>query len=1116
MLLAALVLEANRAVSTDRLVEALWGDEAPTKPLTSLRACISNVRKVLPPAGDGEPALVTEPGGYRLRVDDDALDVARFDRSVDEARTARAGGQIAAAADLLDRAIELVRGEPLADLAYDEFAQREIGRLSEAVLSAQAMRAEVAIELGDAEAWLGRISDLVAANPLHERLRASHMLALYQVGRQADALRSYQDHRDSMVDELGLEPGAELRELEGRILAQDASLVADPASTAPPRPADRSDDPGPADDPGRADDPDDGRPGPERHDRAIVGREVELDRLRTLAAAPPGVAVLVGESGSGKSTVGNALLQELDGQGWRTARGVCLDDDGVPPLWPWYQALRDLGLAGPTERTVEDAANRFDLFDGLATALLDAAATGPVAVFLDDLQWADGDTVKLLDHVARRARGQRLLLIGAARVAPVLPSGLSATWVELGNLGRDDIAELIEAKTGQPPAPGVTEELWRRTGGNAYFVTELIDVARRMASEVGPDIEIPGHVRDLVLQRIAGLAPRTVELLEVAALTVDGFRADIVAAVVGDSTEAVLGDLEPAVDRGLIAPDPTGVGRHRFDHAITRETIEGRIDPTRQARLHAAHGRAIEVAAGPDAEREASLLSRHYGLGAQAGSAVEAIRWARVAADAAAGMWSHRDAITHLRRALAAEAHLAEPDPRIHCELQLALGRSSRVIGDIPAAEEALLAAYRQADALGDAELVARAALALSDGLGAGHWRWYWNPGSVGTAALERALDVLPAEDSPLRAQVLAQFGADGVEAIDPDRRQAMLEDAVAMAERLGDPLLTVKLQHYRRSAVGWSWGPSRALEHDREQLRVCQEHGLDGQELRFRGAILVDLITLGDLAEARREFDHVRSMARLRGSTTWLHYTTVWELFFAQLAGDWDEAERLEAEAIDPVTGRGPELAETIATIGQLTTYHRGGYDEAAAYMQLGYDMSGRRLLGRSALNSLVLAGRREEAEALLASIDPTLPDTDQIGGRLGIALATEAVVLLGRHEHLDALIASLEPLADELAMGAAGLGGVVFIGPIRYFLALATTAAGRFDEAAEHIERARRLLKDLEAPSHALRLDYAEARLVAAHRGPEAAEALFAQLAAAAERAGMMGLATLARAGV
>jgi DNA-binding SARP family transcriptional activator/tetratricopeptide (TPR) repeat protein len=217
-LLALLLIRRNDVVPSDELVAALWGERPPGTAATALHGHVSALRKAL-----GRAAIETRPPGYLLRVAARQTDLGRFEELVDEAR---GEADPARRAELLARALELFRGEPLADFRYDDFAAPEINRLEELRLSAVADRIDAELELGRHGELVAELERLLAAHPLDERLRGQLMVALYRGGRQADALRVYHDARRVLSVELGLDPGSALRDLERRILTHDADLAA--------------------------------------------------------------------------------------------------------------------------------------------------------------------------------------------------------------------------------------------------------------------------------------------------------------------------------------------------------------------------------------------------------------------------------------------------------------------------------------------------------------------------------------------------------------------------------------------------------------------------------------------------------------------------------------------------------------------------------------------------------------------------------------------------------------------------------------------------------------------------------------------------------------------------
>jgi DNA-binding SARP family transcriptional activator len=220
--LALLLLHANEVVSRDRLIDELWDGQAPETAATAIQVHVSQLRKVL-----GRGAIVTQAPGYRIRMADGELDLIRFEAAVARARSAPP----VEAAELLGGALALWRGVPFADLDGASF-RAERSRLEELRLAALELRIDADLELGRSAQLIAELEKLVREHPLRERLRGQLMVALYRSGRQADALAAYQEGRRVLVEELGLEPGEELRRIERAILEQDGPLSPAPAPPA--------------------------------------------------------------------------------------------------------------------------------------------------------------------------------------------------------------------------------------------------------------------------------------------------------------------------------------------------------------------------------------------------------------------------------------------------------------------------------------------------------------------------------------------------------------------------------------------------------------------------------------------------------------------------------------------------------------------------------------------------------------------------------------------------------------------------------------------------------------------------------------------------------------------
>ena len=223
--LAVLLLHANEVVSTDSLVDALWGASPPLRAGKTIQVYVSRLRKVL-----ADDRLVTRAPGYVLYVDPGELDLTRFEQLVADARGAPPGS----AAGKLSEALALWRGPPLADLAYEQFAQAEIARLEEMRLTALEQRLDADLALGRHGDLVPELETVIARHPLREHFRYQLMLALYRSDRQADALDAYRAARRELSEGLGLEPSASLRELEAAILRQDPELAPTPGVPSGP------------------------------------------------------------------------------------------------------------------------------------------------------------------------------------------------------------------------------------------------------------------------------------------------------------------------------------------------------------------------------------------------------------------------------------------------------------------------------------------------------------------------------------------------------------------------------------------------------------------------------------------------------------------------------------------------------------------------------------------------------------------------------------------------------------------------------------------------------------------------------------------------------------------
>jgi predicted ATPase/DNA-binding SARP family transcriptional activator len=284
-LLADLVVNAGRVVSADRLVEDLWGEDPPGNPANTLQGRVSALRRALGSSGSG--LVVTRAPGYLLEVDRERVDAARFEGLVAEAEAA-APAEPARAAGLLAEALGLWRGAALAEFADRPWAQAEAARLEELRLGAREALVELRLAAGGHAGLVAELEALVAADPTRERPRGQLMVALYRSGRQADALGVYQETREVLAEELGIDPSPELQRLHQAILVQDPALELAEADRHQPR-----------------------HNLPERL-TSLVGRDQELREVAKLAEQHR-LVTLVGPGGAGKTSVAVELARRLVG-----------------------------------------------------------------------------------------------------------------------------------------------------------------------------------------------------------------------------------------------------------------------------------------------------------------------------------------------------------------------------------------------------------------------------------------------------------------------------------------------------------------------------------------------------------------------------------------------------------------------------------------------------------------------------------------------------------------------------------------------------------------------------------------------------------------------------------
>jgi WD40 repeat protein/DNA-binding SARP family transcriptional activator len=477
ILLALLLTRPGRVVSIDALVQGLWADAPPRSADKTLQSYVVHLRQALEPGRPRGTVLVTRKPGYLLRVEPGDFDAARFEELATHGRRLLGAGAAEAAATTLREALGLWRGEAFEEFPQVDACAAEAARLAELRLGAVEERVEADLALGRHRELFADLEALTRQHPLRERLWGQLLLALYRCGRQADALLAYQRARASLVEELGVEPGVELRRLHAAILAQDPGLQVAPA----------------------------GRPGAsdrialpvalEVADSVFVGRDAELGWLHAAwaqASSGHGGTVLVsGPAGIGKTRLAAELAHKVHNEGALVLYGRC-EQAPSSPLQPLEQALAGVGTSTQAVPLPEGEQPPAAFGAALAGFVAPRGGEQPgVLVILDDLHLADAATLEALAGLAGAAEGRRLLVLGAYRDdAPALaglpgrPPLSAAQRRRLEGLSVAEIARIVAAYSAEEESLQTARTLLQATGGIPALVHQAAgDWARSRATK---------------------------------------------------------------------------------------------------------------------------------------------------------------------------------------------------------------------------------------------------------------------------------------------------------------------------------------------------------------------------------------------------------------------------------------------------------------------------------------------------------------------------------------------------------------------------------------------------------------------------------------------------------
>jgi class 3 adenylate cyclase/tetratricopeptide (TPR) repeat protein len=864
---------------------------------------------------------------------------------------------------------------------------------------------------------------------------------------------------------------------------------------------------------------------------SYVGRASERERLEALwcesSAGRRRVVLLSGEPGIGKTRLATHFALSARSDEHATILYGRCEEDLSAPYQPWLEALRHyvehgpdavlsahVGRHGgelgrlvpglqarvpelPAPRESDPETERYLLF-GAVTGLLEAAAAeAPVVLVLDDLHWADKPTLQLMRHVVGTAPAIRLLLVGAYResdigrghpLAELLADLRREDGVEriaLGGLAQPEVVEIMEAAAGHElddTGLGLAHEIARETDGNPFFVAELLrhlvesdslvrqpDGRWQLAGGLA-DLGLPESVREVIGRRVHRLGDPAQRVLRVASVIGREFDLELLGRVTESEEDDLLDLLEEALAASVITESAGELGRFSFAHALINHTLYEALGQTRRARLHGRVAAALEEICGDDTGPRVCELARHWSAATAPVEAGKAVEYSCRAGQNALDELAPDDAMGWFAHALELYERQPDPDPHQRCELLIGLGDAQRQAGEA-AFRETLLEACRLARDLGDAERLARGALANNRG----YVSSYGDVDEERIEMLRASLDALAGREDETRARLLGLLALELTFAADLPERQRLSDEALGLARRAGDARTLAFLLPRRVT----DFAPETVEERVADARELVGLAGdLDDPVASFHAWLSLFTVSLpiNQMEEADRALEHMRELADRIRQPTLLWMTLFSGSLRARLAGRLDEAEKLAEQAVE--TGEPDAL--TLYT-GQLffIRYDQGRLDELEDLMVAAVeDNPG--IPGFAAGLALLFCelGREERARELLerySAHDFTDFPRDVIWAT-GLTLFSEVAARLGDRGAATALYEQLRPWGEQIATNAATSEGSV----ARY-LGLLAAALGREDDFDEHFAAGQRANERHGAPIYVARtqVDWAEALL-------------------------------------
>jgi DNA-binding CsgD family transcriptional regulator len=784
----------------------------------------------------------------------------------------------------------------------------------------------------------------------------------------------------------------------------------------------------------------------------LIGRQAELAVLDELiaqtAAGAGGAVLLTGDPGVGKTRLAREATQRAAGA--MVSWGGCRESEGAPPLWPWLQVLRRLDGPAVTVDAAEGPAARFRLYERIERTLREAAGTTPHLVVIDDLHRADEASLRLLAYLSDALWPAPIGMILTYRDTEVPAASPAADVIaglarrpggrrcELAGLNRRSVAEWLHAAG----VGGIdADDLHARTGGNPLFITESIQLFTDGARPGTP----LRSVREVIRERLAPLPPACRDALEVASVLGRDFEYPPLAAALHTSPDRAVAALDAAVNARLVCPDGSRAGAYRFVHALIRDAVEEQLAPSRRAGLHA----KVFTALRDTGWGQASDLA-HHAVRARPGVSDEvAADAARSAAEAADQLLAWEDAAAWWQTAIT----LTPRGGALDTGLEMRLGRSLLLAGQVDAARAHFEAVADEAARTGDGPVMAASALAVGDTV-------------AEVAADHRLVELLdrarrhpavpPGAQARLTARwAIATYWQPGGQ---PESRQASLA-AVELAGRAGDTEALGAALIARQFTLR---GPD--LLEDRLSAGVAVlgiATRLGDQDLRFRAHqwLVPDRYQIGALGLVAADVEQMAAIARARRNPLQRWWVLVYRGLLAGFAGRDAEAEQLAHDAAALGRRLGQPAADAYR-IGQLSRiYWSAGrlaeldddINEALARFPGLVTLRCTRALADAAAGRAATAA--SEIEALVADEFAALPRDSLYLASL--AILGEAAVICRAAGAARPILDALTPYASRNLIQGVPVGW----GAAAWYIARLQWLLGRRSDAARSAATAQRL---------------------------------------------------------